>query len=100
MITIYHKQHILEDDSNTSKQEKENVRANFLVIFSFHGVSQPKMRKKKQKIDQKTGKEKRKLTYEANVILFFFFLFCRIMNSFIKGAIEKVRLLGGEERVC
>ena len=99
MITIYHKQHILEDDSNTSKQEKENVRANLLVIFSFHGVSQPKMRKKKQKIDQKTGKEKRKLTYEANVILFFF-LFCRIMNSFIKAAIEKVRLLGGEERVC
>ena len=87
MITIYHKQHILEDDSNTSKQEKENVRANFLVIFSFHGVSQPKMRKKKQKIDQKTGKEKRKLTYEANVILFFFFLFFRIMYSFIKWAI-------------
>lgn len=49
MITIYHKQHILEDDSNTSKQEKENVRANLLVIFSFHGVSQPKMRKKNKK---------------------------------------------------
>ena len=58
MITIYHKQHILEDDSNTSKQEKENVRENLLVIFSFHGVSQPKMRKKKTKNRSKDWKRK------------------------------------------
>ena len=58
MITIYHKQHILEDDSNTSKQEKENVRANLLVIFSFHGVSQPKMRKTKTKNRSKDWKRK------------------------------------------
>ena len=60
MITIYHKQHILEDDSNTSKQEKENVRANLLVIFSFHGVSQPKMRKKKKKKKNRSRLEKKR----------------------------------------
>ena len=83
----------------SKKQENENVRANLLLLFFPFMVCLNQKRKKKRKRkkrNQKTGKEKRKLTWEGDIILFL----CCIMNYFIKGASEKVHLLGGEEGVC
>ena len=71
----------------SKKQENENVRANLLLLF----FPKKKKKRKRKKRNQKTGKEKRKLTWEGDIILFL----CCIMNYFIKGASEKVHLLGG-----
>ena len=69
----------------------KSVRANLPLSFFTFMVCHNQKRKK-----GRTGKEKRKLMWEGDAIVFL----CGIMNSFIERDIEEVRVLGGVEGVC